>query len=49
MVKLFELGFRYLELRFVDRLLVDGVGPKGAIREKPEALERARALGRSLA
>jgi multimeric flavodoxin WrbA len=49
MVKLFELGFRYLELKFVDRLLVDGVGPKGAIREKPEALERARALGRSLA
>lgn len=49
LVKLFELGFRYLELNFVDRLLVDGVGPKGAIREKPEALERARALGRSLA
>jgi multimeric flavodoxin WrbA len=49
MVKLFELGFRYLELRFVDRLLVDGVGPKGAVGEKPEVLDRARALGRSLA
>jgi multimeric flavodoxin WrbA len=49
MVRLFELGFRYLELKFVDRLLVDGVGLKGAIRERPEALERARALGRSLA
>ena len=49
MVKMFELGFRYLEVRFMQRLLVDGVGPKGAVHEKLDELERARALGRSLA
>jgi multimeric flavodoxin WrbA len=49
LVKMFELGFRYLELRFVQRLLVDGAGPKGAVDEMPDVLERARALGRSLA
>jgi len=48
-VRQFEMGFRYLELRFVGRLLVDGAGPKGAVREKPDALARARALGKSLA
>ena len=48
MVKLFELGFRYLELRFAHRLLVDGLGPKDAARRQPETLSRARALGRSL-
>jgi multimeric flavodoxin WrbA len=49
MVRLFELGFEYLELRFVARLLVDGLGPKNAARGNSDALERARALGRSVA
>ncbi|MGA2975354.1 MAG: flavodoxin family protein [Spirochaetia bacterium] len=49
LVKLFELGFEYLELRFAGRLLVDGLGPKDAARGSPEALQRAYALGRSLA
>ena len=49
MVRLFELGFEYLELRFTNRLLVDALGPKDAIHQRPDALERARAMGRSLA
>ena len=49
MVRLFELGFEYLELRFAGRLLVDGLGPKNAAREHADALAKARELGRSLA
>jgi multimeric flavodoxin WrbA len=49
MVKLFELGFEYLELVFGDRLLVDGAGPKDAVRSMTDVLARARAMGRSLA
>jgi multimeric flavodoxin WrbA len=49
MLKLFELGFRYLELRPAGSLLVDGAGPKGAVRGMPEALDRARAFGAGLA
>jgi multimeric flavodoxin WrbA len=49
MIKLFEMGFRYLELRDAGRLLLDGAGPKDAVRGMRGALERARALGRALA
>ncbi len=49
MVRLFELGFAYLELAFTGRLLVDGLGPRDAARNDPGALARARELGRSLA
>jgi multimeric flavodoxin WrbA len=49
LLKMFELSFRYLGLRFLDSLLVDGTGPKGAVLSKPQALERAAAIGRSLA
>jgi multimeric flavodoxin WrbA len=49
LVRMFELSFDYLGLRFLDRIVVDGVGPKGAILEKPEALERAYQIGRALA
>jgi multimeric flavodoxin WrbA len=49
LVKMFELGFKYLGIRFIDRLIVDGVGPKGAILSKPAALERAAEIGRGLA
>jgi multimeric flavodoxin WrbA len=49
MISLFELGFEYLELVFADRLLIDQAGPKGAVQAMPGALERARAMGRSLA
>jgi multimeric flavodoxin WrbA len=49
MVRQFELGFEYLEIRFRDRLLVDQLGPKTAARQNRGALEKARELGRSLA
>lgn len=48
MVRLFELSFRHLELRFEGSLLYDDMGPKDASRERGGALESARALGRSL-
>jgi multimeric flavodoxin WrbA len=49
MLKLFELGFRYLELRPAGSLLVDGAGPKDAVRGMSGAIERARAFGAGLA
>jgi len=49
MVRLFELGFEHLELRFEASLLFDDMGPKDASRERIGALESARALGRTLA
>jgi hypothetical protein len=49
MLKLFELGFRYLELRPAGSLLVDGAGPKDAVQGMPGAMERARAFGAGLA
>ena len=49
MVRLFELSFEYLELRFEGSLLYDDMGPKQASTERIGALESARALGRTLA
>jgi multimeric flavodoxin WrbA len=49
MVKLFELGFRYLELRHAGSFLVDGAGPKGAVQGMTGVLDRARAFGAALA
>jgi len=49
MIRLFELGFEYLELVFADRLLVDGAGPKDAVRSMTDVLARAHEMGRSLA
>ncbi|MGA2380003.1 MAG: flavodoxin family protein [Spirochaetia bacterium] len=49
MVRLFELGFEHLELRFEGSLLLDELGPKEAAMDRPGAQESARALGRSLA
>ena len=48
LVRMFELSFGYLGLRFIDRIVVGGVGPKGAILQKPEAIARAYAIGLSL-
>jgi multimeric flavodoxin WrbA len=48
LVRLFELSFRYLGLRFIDRLLVDAAGPKGIVRDMPGVLEKARAIGSRL-
>jgi len=49
MVRSFEMGFRYLELKFEGSLLLDEMGPVGAATDRPGALESAQALGRSLA
>jgi multimeric flavodoxin WrbA len=49
MVRLFELGFAYLELVFAERLLVDGAGPRDAVLSMTDVLARARAMGTSLA
>jgi multimeric flavodoxin WrbA len=48
LVRMFELSFDWLGVRFLDRVVVPGVGPKGAILEKPEALARAYEIGRRL-
>ncbi len=48
LLRMFELSFRYLGLRWIDRVVVDGTGPKGSILAKPHALERAAAIGRGL-
>jgi multimeric flavodoxin WrbA len=48
LVRMFEMSFDYLGLRSIDRVVVGGVGPKGAISQKADALERARGIGRGL-
>jgi multimeric flavodoxin WrbA len=48
LLRMFELSFDYLGLRFLDRIVIGGVGPKGAILQKPDALERAHQIGRAL-
>jgi multimeric flavodoxin WrbA len=47
-VRMFELSFDYLGLRFTDKVIVNGVGPKGAVLDKPDALEQAYRIGKSL-
>jgi len=49
LVRLFELSFRYLGLRFIDRLLVDAAGPKAVVREMAGVLDTARQIGCRLA
>ncbi len=49
LLRLFEMSFRYLGLRFIDRLLIDAAGPKGIVRDMPGVLDRAREVGRRLA
>ena len=48
MVRMFELSLRYLGVEFAGRILVDGVGPRGAIEAKPDAIAMARRIGASL-
>jgi multimeric flavodoxin WrbA len=48
LIRMFEMSFDYLGLKFLDRIVVDGTGPKGAILQKPDALARAREIGRTL-
>jgi multimeric flavodoxin WrbA len=48
MLRMFDLSFQYLELKTIGRIIADGVGPKGAVLEKPEILNQAYELGLSL-
>ena len=48
LIRMFEMSFDYLGLKFLNKLVVDGVGPKGAVLEKPKALELAYNVGYSL-
>ncbi len=48
-LRMFEVTFEWLDLHSVDRLVVDGVGPKGAILERPQALEHGYLMGSRLA
>ncbi len=49
LLRLFELSFEHLEVRFEGSLLYDDMGPRDASLERIGALESARALGRTLA
>lgn len=49
LIEMFELSFEYLNLEFLERIVVDGCGPKGAVMEKPDALDRAYEAGLRLA
>ncbi len=48
LVRQFELSFRFLGLRFLDRLLVDSVGPRDAVRKRPDLIAKARGMGATL-
>jgi len=48
LIRMFELSFDYLGVHFIHRIVVDGVGPKGAILRKPDVLEQAYQVGRAL-
>ncbi|MDH7482752.1 MAG: flavodoxin family protein [Armatimonadota bacterium] len=48
LLRMFEMSFDYLGVSLIERLVVDGVGPKGAVLQKPAVLERAYDIGRSL-
>jgi multimeric flavodoxin WrbA len=47
-LEFFEKSLAWLEMPLAGTIVVPGVGPKGAIREKPDDLERGYQLGRRL-
>ena len=49
LLEMFEKCFEYLQMKYVGRIAVPGVGEKGGVLQKPEALEEARTLGAELA
>jgi multimeric flavodoxin WrbA len=48
LLRVFEMSFAYLEVINIGTIIVDGVGPKGAVLDKAEVLDNAYQLGRSL-
>jgi len=49
LVDMFELSFRYLEVDFLETILVPGVTKRGEIAEKADVMENAFELGKTLA
>jgi len=48
-VDFFESCFKYLQLRFIGKIIVPGVSAKGEINRKTEYLQQAYELGRTIA
>ncbi len=48
-IEFFNKSLAYLEINLLGLIIVPGVGEKGAIRRKPECLQQAFDLGRTLA
>jgi multimeric flavodoxin WrbA len=48
-VEFFQKSLAYLQIKLLGQIIVPGVGKKGAIRHKPERLQEAHNLGRTLA
>jgi len=49
LVFMFDESFKYLSLKPAGKLVIPGVGDKGAINQREDALEQASELGASLA
>jgi multimeric flavodoxin WrbA len=48
-VEFFQKSLAYLQIKLLGQIIVPGVGERGAIRRKPERLQQAYDLGRTLA
>jgi len=48
-VEFFQKSLAYLEMKLLGQIIVPGVGEKGAVHRKPEYLQQAYDLGRTLA
>jgi len=49
LIDFFERSFRYLEIRFEEKLIVPGVTRRGEVLKYPEIIQKAYETGRSLA
>lgn len=49
LLRMMEMSFEYLHLECAGKLVVDGVGAKGAVLDRPEALSQAIEIGRRIA
>ena len=48
-VEFFQKSLAYLQIKLLGQIIVPGAGENGAVRRKPEDLQRAYELGRTLA
>jgi len=48
LLTMFDMSFDYLGVEPIAKVVADGVGPKGAVLEKPEVLARAYEVGKGL-